>query len=239
MNNSSEQGNKGVVFSGGSVNVRDIVVGDNASIHSSNQNLTESNMNLHDEITKLIALMKNEEITQDKIDAAELAIKELEKEFGVQKSKVILHARITAAKYSDPIIQHSLLNTMENMSFLAEALAFEINFYQMMFGASQKLEPFEEYEISTNKHGNSISPYNTVDYNMNEKKFTDFFMKILFEYNNYKCEAKNSSYEDIYFNILTSPHGEVYTDILNSYKKGKTNNEAKFINLLKNVNLSK
>jgi len=117
---------------------------------------------------------------------------------------------------------------MENMPYIAESMAFEINFYQMMFGASQMSKENENYEVN---------PYKTIDYNMNEEKFKRFMEKVIIEYNNHKNNSKkqSSQYDDMYFNILTSPYGNVYVNILNDYKDEKANDTSELIQEIKTM----
>lgn len=80
MSNTNNSSNKGVQISGGSINVRDMAVGDNASIQSTNHIDGNQQLDLRQELETLIALMKESSVDEDKIAAAELAKTELEKE---------------------------------------------------------------------------------------------------------------------------------------------------------------
>ena len=73
-------GNKGVIITGGSINATNMITGDNASIQSNTSMGANASANLHEELLRLIELMKQHDVAKDKIDAAEVAKSELEKD---------------------------------------------------------------------------------------------------------------------------------------------------------------
>ena len=78
MSNNKQQGNAGIIVNGGSINARDVVVGDNATI--TNNNNVEESIELKTLVAQLIAQMQQEGMATDKISAVEVAQSELAKE---------------------------------------------------------------------------------------------------------------------------------------------------------------